>query len=35
VVDDFRGKPAFNARVRSLLDIDFYDTWFSAEDDAG
>ena len=35
IVDDFGGKPAFNALVTSLLDLDFYDAWLATDDDAG
>ena len=35
IVDEFGGKPAFNALVTSLLDVDFYDAWLATDDDAG
>jgi len=35
VVSDFGGKLAFNALVRSLLDVDFYDAWLATDDNAG
>ena len=35
VVEAFGGKPAFNELVGELLNIDYYDTWITAPDDAG
>jgi hypothetical protein len=35
VVDAFGGKAAFNARVREMLNIDFYETWIKESEGAG